>query len=180
MEFWVFFIAAVLLSFERVCYIYIWRFPDTFQAFCERPFVAANFGDGPVDVLQKLFYGFKAIQFAVFFGWCDFFGSGSLLPLEAGHVWLGAGLSLIIVGQILNFGVFYRLGKIGVFYGNKFGYEIAWCQRFPFSFLDHPQYIGALLSIWGFFLATRFPHDDWYILPALETLYYVVGAYYER
>jgi len=26
----------------------------------------------------------------------------------------------------------------------------------------------------------RFPHDDWYILPALETVYYVLGAYFER
>ena len=44
----------------------------------------------------------------------------------------------------------------------------------------HPQYTGALLSIWGFFLVMRFPHDDWYILPALETVYYVLGAYFER
>ena len=87
---------------------------------------------------------------------------------------------MIVVGQSLNFSVFYRLGTIGVFYGNRFGYEIPWCREFPFSLLQHPQYIGTLLSIWGFFLAMRFPHDDWYLLPTLETGYYVLGAYFEQ
>ena len=86
----------------------------------------------------------------------------------------------MIGGQILNISVFYRLGKVGVFYGNKFGYPTSWVRKFPFSCLRHPQYIGALLSIWGFFLVMRSPQDDWYILPALETLYYVLGAYWEQ
>ena len=90
------------------------------------------------------------------------------------------GAVLIVVGQILNVSVFYRLGKVGVFYGDRFGHEVRWCQKFPFSWCKHPQYIGTLFSIWGFFLVMRFPHDDWYILPALETVYYVLGAYFER
>ncbi len=87
---------------------------------------------------------------------------------------------MIAAGQILNIGVFYRLGKVGVFYGDKFGYAVPWCQKFPFSLLDHPQYVGTLLSIWGFFVVMRFPHDDWYLLPALETVYYGLGVYFER
>ncbi len=90
------------------------------------------------------------------------------------------GMGLIVFGQILNLSVFYRLGKTGVFYGNRFGHQIPWCRRFPFSWFKHPQYVGALLSIWGFFLVMRFPHDDWYLLPALETVYYVLGAHFER
>ena len=38
------------------------------------------------------------------------------------------------------------------------------------------SYIGTVLSIWGFFAAVRFPHADWVVLPALETVYYVVGT----
>jgi hypothetical protein len=32
--------------------------------------------------------------------------------------------------------VLYRLGKVGVFYGNKFGYAIPWCRAFslPYTF----------------------------------------------
>ena len=30
------------------------------------------------------------------------------------------------------------------------GLRISWLRKFPFSCLKHPQYLGALLSIWGF------------------------------
>jgi hypothetical protein len=36
--------------------------------------------------------------------------------------------------------------------------------------VDYP-----LLSIWGFFVIMRFPHDDWILLPLLQTFYYVLG-----
>jgi hypothetical protein len=87
----------------------------------------------PVEVVQKLFYGFKVIQGAVFVGWCYVYGHGSLWPLS-GDAWaLGLGGALLVVGQILNVSVFYRLGKVGVFYGNKLGYAMPWCQAFPDS-----------------------------------------------
>jgi methylene-fatty-acyl-phospholipid synthase len=140
----------------------------------------ASFGGEPVTVLQKLFYGFKGIQVGVFFGWCYLYGNGSLLPLSGDVFSLGIGGALIVVGQILNFSVFYRLGKVGVFYGNKLGHAIPWCRGFPFSFCKHPQYIGTSVSIWGIFLALRFPHEDWYVLPALETGYYILAAYFEQ
>ena len=133
-----------------------------------------------VEVLRFLFCGFKVFQFAVFIGWCYFHGNGSLLPL-GGNLWsLGPGVALIVVGQTLNLSVFYRLGKVGVFYGDKFGYQVPWCRGFPFSLFKHPQYAGTLLSIWGFFLVMRFPYNDWYLLPVLETGYYALGAYFER
>jgi phosphatidyl-N-methylethanolamine N-methyltransferase len=90
------------------------------------------------------------------------------------------GGALIATGQFLNVSVFYRLGETGVFYGNRFGYDIPWCSEFPFSLLKHPQYVGTLLSIWGFFMAMRFPHTDWCMLPSLETAYYIAGAYLEQ
>jgi methylene-fatty-acyl-phospholipid synthase len=117
----------------------------------------ASLGE-PVQVLEKLFYCFKGIQITVFLGWCYFYGKGCLLPASGIGCWLGA--ALIVMGQGLNLSVFYRLEKIGVFYGKKLGYEVPWCQRFPFSVLTHPQYVGTLLSIWGFFLVMRFPHGD--------------------
>jgi hypothetical protein len=175
---WVFLAAAVLLIVERLCYLWIWRAPAAFQAWCRRP--ALIWIGEPVDVLRFLFFFFKILQFAVFVGWCYFFGNGSLSPLN-GNLWsLGLGAALMVAGQTLNLSVFYRLGKVGVFYGDKFGYEVPWCRAFPFSLFKHPQYAGALLSIWGFFLVMRFPHDDWYIVPALESVYYSLGAYFER
>jgi methylene-fatty-acyl-phospholipid synthase len=134
----------------------------------------------PMDALALLFYFFKALQITVFFAWCYAFADGSIWPRSVSIWSIAAGAALIAAGQSLNISVFYRLGKIGVFYGNKFGYKIPWSREFPFSFCEHPQYLGALLSIWGFFLIMRFPHGDWYFLPALETIYYGLGAYLER
>lgn len=178
MSLWVLLFAAAVLSLERLCYMWIWHAPEAFRAWCEHP-VVAHCGK-PSDIVRQLFYGFKVIQGAVFIGWCYVYGAGSLWPLS-GSAWsLGLGGALLGVGQTLNISVFYRLGKMGVFYGNKLGYEMPWCRGFPFSCLKHPQYVGTVLSIWGFFLLTRFPHDDWYLLPCLETVYYALGAYYER
>jgi phosphatidyl-N-methylethanolamine N-methyltransferase len=174
----IFAVAAALLSIERICYIWAWRYPDSFRNFCALPAVSSL--GPPVAALQTLFYGFKGIQLIVFFGWCLFFGQGSILPL-AGNVFSCAlGGVLIGTGQFLNASVFWRLGETGVFYGNRYGYEVPWCSEFPFSLLKHPQYAGTLLSIWGFFLLMRFPHPDWLVLPALETVYYVAGAYLEQ
>ena len=36
-----------------------------------------------------------------------------------------------------------------------------------------------MLTIWGGFLLVRFPHEDWYALPALETIYYLAGMWLE-
>lgn len=178
MNWGIFLLAAALLSLERICYIWAWRYPESFRVFCEHPAVA-SLGE-PVAVLQKLFYCFKGIQFVVFLGWCYWHGREEPSVFHESGVTLVVGSTLLVVGQILNFSVFHRLGKVGVFYGNKFGYEIPWRREFPFSLLRHPQYVGTLLSIWGFFLAVRFPHDDWLLLPALETVYYAVGAYFEQ
>jgi methylene-fatty-acyl-phospholipid synthase len=175
---WAFFSAAVLLSVERICYLWIWRKPAAFRHRCERP-PLVWIGD-PVDVLALLCGGFKVLQCAVFIGWCYLHGDGSLRPLALSAWSSVLGAMLIAGGQILNLSVFHRLGKVGVFYGNRLGYEVPWHLEFPFSFFKHPQYVGTLLSIWGFFFVMRFPHNDWYLLPILETIYYALAAYYER
>ena len=170
-------VAAALLSVERVCYVWVWRRPEQFRA-VSRVLLTVAFGD-PVDALRALFYVFKGIQIAVFAGWCYAFG-GSVWPPAASGPWLVLGTMMIAVGQTLNLSVFHRLGDVGVFYGNRFGYEVPWRTAFPFSMLVHPQYVGAVLSIWGLFVVMRFPHGDWFVLPLLETVYYAVGARLER
>jgi methylene-fatty-acyl-phospholipid synthase len=175
---WSLLLAAGVLSIERICYAWVWHYPDRFRRVCGTPLIAA-LGE-PVDVLKDLFVCFKGLQLSVFFGWCYLYGNGSLIPQNEDGVWLAVGSALMVAGQLLNLGVFIRLGKIGVFYGNKLGYDVPWCRGFPFSVLSHPQYVGTVLSIWGFFMTTRFPQEDWYILPVLQTGYYVAGSYLEQ
>src|SRR5215467_9828292 len=108
--------------------------------------IPAGIGE-PVDVRRFLFYGFKILQFTVFIGSCYFHGDGSLLSFGGSPWSLGLGLALIAGGQTLNLSVFYRLGKVGVFYGDRFGHQVPWCRGFPFSLVKHPQYGDTLLSI---------------------------------
>jgi UDP-2,3-diacylglucosamine pyrophosphatase LpxH len=169
--------AAALLSIERLCYVWVAWAPASFRQWCARPTVA-RLGE-PVVVVRTLFWGFKALQLSVFAGWCYLHGGGSSMLGEAPVAVLAAGALLIVAGQILNGLVFYRLGRVGTFYGDRLGYDVVWCEAFPFSMLTHPQYIGTVMSIWGFFVIAHFPHDDWYLLPVLESVYYALGAYLE-
>ncbi len=122
----------------------------------------------------------SAIQLTVFFGWCYRYGNSSFWPIHSGTLSLVVGGALMVARQILNLSVFYRLSSVGVSCGNRFGYELPWIREFPYSLFKHPQYVGALLSIWGFFVTMRFPHEDWYVIPALESVYYILGAHFEE
>lgn len=170
----IFSVSALLLSIERVTYVWAWRCPQRFEALCRDRLRMAD----PVRALRGLFRVFKLLQASVFVAWCWWWSNGSWTSTVP--VALGAGAAMAIVGQALNVAVFHRLGHDGVFYGVRFGREVPWCREFPFSVLDHPQYVGTLLTIWGFFVATRYPHPDWLVLPLLETAFYWLGARYER
>ncbi|PAV25185.1 phospholipid methyltransferase [Tamilnaduibacter salinus] len=170
-------LCAVLLSVERLTYYFVSHHPDTWERVCHRRPLSAL--GGPVNALNTLFYGFKIIQLGVFWGWCMVFGD-TLFPLPTAPLAiLLLGGAMITFGLVLNASVFHRLGRVGVFYGAQLGHTIPWVHGFPFSLFKHPQYLGTLVSIWGFFLVMRYPHDDWLYLPLLQTLYYAWGAYHE-
>lgn len=172
-----FVLAAVLLSFERICYVWICHRPDLFRA--AAGVVVRTAAADPLPFVSRLFWAFKTIQIGVFAAWCWWFGGPAWLDdRPAGFVAIGA--AMIAAGQVLNAGVFYRLGATGVFYGSSFGYAVPWQREFPFSFFRHPQYVGVVTSIWGLFFLLRFPHGDWFVLPVLETLYYGIGARLEH
>lgn len=172
--------SAIALSIERLSYLWIWRNPLSFQALCAR----ASDSIDPVTAVQRLFYGFKAIQLVVFFAWIaghgNWFSQDEAQFLTSEPVAIALGCALGAFGQILNFSVFCRLGRTGTFYGVRFGRDVPWVRGFPFSILDHPQYVGTVASIWALFLLTRFPEPDWIVLPLLETVYYVLSARFER
>lgn len=177
MDIAIFFASAVLLAIERLTYWWVWNHPDRFAKWVSR----RSSGDGdPVEALKTLFLLFKAIQIAVMIGWSMWFGQTWLPWPTAPTPVLAAGLAALLAGQVLNAAVFWRLGREGVFYGTRFGRKIEWQTGFPFSILPHPQYLGALVSVWAFMLIMRFPHPDWSVLPLLMTVYYVLGARVER
>lgn len=170
--FWV----AALLSLERLTYAAVWRTPNAFRRWSERH---AHNGSA-IDTLALLFVGFKVLQAGVFAAWCWIQSGGNLTPYSLDPLVLLTGTVLIAAGQGLNLSVFRALGKIGVFYGNRLGHHVPWQHRFPFTWFGHPQYVGTVLTIWGFFVLMRFPAHDWLFVPVLETIYYAVGAWFER
>ena len=169
-------IAASLLGLERACYVAVWRQPARFR---DAVTTWAGPAADPVDALANLFVGFKALQAAVFFAWCLYFGDWRLLTPDRPMLALVGGTLLVAAGQCLNAAVFVRLGPTGVFYGNRFGHDVSWRYGFPFSWFRHPQYVGTVATIWGVFIALRWPNPDWIVLPLIETAYYVAGAWLE-
>lgn len=167
--------AAILLSVERISYVWISRRPAAFARVCAA--LPGRWRD-PVEAVRAQFLGFKVIQIAVFAGWMWHFSDGRLVLTDSPTARVLA-VVLVVVGQVLNAAVFYRLGRTGAFYGAEFGRPVARTSAFPFSLTSHPQYLGTVLTIWGVFLLGRFPHPDWYVLPAIETVYYGLGARYE-
>jgi len=169
--------AAVLLAIERACYVAIGRASDAFLALCARWGLGRR--SGPTAVVERLFYAFKTLQFGVFIAWCYVHGGGFPLPAPNDPLVIALALALAAAGQILVVATFYRLGRTGVFFGDQLGFAVPRCREFPFSLLAHPQYVGTLLTIWGGFLLVRFPHEDWYALPVLETIYYLGSMWLE-
>jgi methylene-fatty-acyl-phospholipid synthase len=168
-------LAAVLLSLERICYVFAWHRPEAFR----RMGCRVGLGRDGVTALERAFYAFKVVQVAVCAGWCLWYSRGEPLAMSSSDEAILLGGLLIVAGQTLNFLAAWRLGRIGMFYGVRFGHRVARCDKFPYSVLAHPQYFGTVTTIWGVFLALRFPHPDWVVLPFLESVYYLVASYLE-
>ena len=170
-------IAAVVLVAERACYVVIARRPDLFLA------LYAGFDpkrtSSAVAVVERLFFAFKGLQFGVFIAWCYVHGGRFPFPAPHGPFVMALSWALAVAGQVLVVSTFCRLGRTGVFFGDQLGYAVPRCRTFPFSLLAHPQYVGTLLTIWGGFMLVRFPHDDWWALPLLESVYYLGGMWLE-
>ena len=68
--------------------------------------------------------------------------------------------------------VFYRLGRCWrVLRQPASGTRCRGATAFPVLALRAIRSTSAtVLSIWGLFLVLRFPHGDWWLLPALETV----------
>jgi phosphatidyl-N-methylethanolamine N-methyltransferase len=170
-------IAAVLLAAERACYVVIARRPDLFLTLYAR--LDPRRTRSAVTVVERLFFAFKGLQFGVFIAWCYVHGGRFPFPAPHGPFVTALCCAFAVAGQVLVVSTFYRLGRAGVFFGDRFGYAVPRCRAFPFSLLAHPQYVGTLLTIWGGFMLVRFPHDDWWALPLLETVYYLGGMWLE-
>jgi methylene-fatty-acyl-phospholipid synthase len=168
-------VCAALLSLERICYVFAWHRPAAFARAGRR----WRIGGDPVTALERAFHLFKLVQAAVFIGWWAWFTDDAAAVVSSCDEAILLGGLLVVAGQTLNFTAAWRLGRVGMFYGVRFGHRVEYCRKFPYSVFSHPQYFGTVATVWGLFLAVRFPHPDWVVLPILESAYYLVGALLE-
>src|SRR5262249_36238621 len=138
MEAWLILVAILLLTLERGSYVWIARRPGAVCRPCATSAVAR--GGGPVALGGVLFRALEVVQISVFLSWWYAREDGPL----SGAAALAIAAALMVAGQALNFGVFYRLGAVGVFFGDRLGHEVPWCRAFPFSLIAHPQYVGTV------------------------------------
>tara|TARA_B100000497_G_scaffold12826_1_gene14656 strand:- start:188 stop:520 length:333 start_codon:yes stop_codon:yes gene_type:complete len=61
-------------------------------------------------------------------------------------------LLLLTIGQTLNTAVYYKLGLIGVYYGDRLGYQLPYIITFPYNIgIKNPQYVGCVLTLCGLY-----------------------------
>lgn len=162
---------SMLLSLERLCYGVVWKRPSAFVSLAKK----AGMPKKEPEFIFELVKSFKLVQLYVIVTWYSSHYGWSLPSINSTQLMIG--LPILLVGQILNVLVWYRIGIDGVCYGCKFGRNVPWCSEFPYSHFNHPQYLGAILTIWGIFVFMWNECTDWYVIPVIETLLYICSMY---
>lgn len=181
------YLTAAVLSIPHILYYSIWTNPRRFQALYKTD-VAIRKESGTKSLRVTEFFmmiatSLKCIQMLVIITFIKKLTGSFLPPFNFNFSKLVA-VVLLGVGQSLNAGIYNAIGVDGVYYGVRLGYKIPWYKGFPFEFLGfpiyHPQYIGAVLSIWGlafFFELQAFPMALY--LFTTWTFYYIITAIVE-
>ncbi len=168
-------IYLLIMSIPHVYYFWIWTNPSQFTRVCR--------GHDAVSVLATSASFIKVIQFVTAVYWYVTHGPVPN-PFELSNfVNLVIGSILCSFGQVLNLSVYKTLGKNGVYYGSRLGKSIPWVTGFPFNTVPHPQYVGSVLTIWGFtVIFARESHISagFITLHGVWTLYYFITGVYEQ
>jgi len=170
--------AFLLLGIERLLYGFIFFFPVSFKALCEKgplkPLLRRE-NDTFWKVAKDLGMYIKVFQFSVI-------GYDLVVHRQmqlAGLSPFMLGLLFICMGQALNVAVFNAIGGKGVYYGYELGYKVDWCDGFPYNIgFNDPQYWGVILFIWGVYFAFA-PSvnilDSHFTVPWLEAFWYATS-----
>ena len=159
-----------LLALPNAIYIWLWILPGAWINTTKRatpifggswPSDKTSQGDKACQYLAVLAHTIKMIQAACVVAWFRLYSPDSLTvsSVLAQPAWrLVLGVAGVAFGQCLNVAIYAAIGRNGVYYGSRLGAPLGpWCSGFPFNIPvvgRHPQYTGALLSLWGGVLLT--------------------------
>ena len=147
-------------ALSHITYYFVWKFPYNFIKFSK--YLNCN----PLNLLYRLCIIQKILQ--AFFIYKSAEDNNRITPYYEKFNLVN--LSLLTVGQVLNISVYYKLGIIGIYYGNKLGYKVKWINSFPFNVVSNPQYLGCIFTLCGLYGLIDFP----YLLYS-TSLYYITG-----
>ena len=188
-----------LLALPNAIYIWLWIAPEAWITTTKRatpifggswPSDKTGQGDKACQYLAVLAHTIKMIQAACVVAWFRLYSPDSLTPsgVLAQPAWrLVLGFAGLVFGQCLNVAIYAAIGRNGVYYGSRLGAPLGpWCSGFPFNIPvvgRHPQYTGALLSLWGGVLLTAddsataagFPQ-----VAILWTIFYIITGIVEN
>lgn len=74
--------------------------------------------------------------------------------------------------------VYNKIGKEGVYYGSRLGFDVPWCTDFPFDTFRHPQYLSATSLFFAFLLIIGWRKESTTVL-ASQLWFYSISAYME-
>jgi len=138
------------VSLNYFMHAFIWNCGKSYVELCKGPL--RPLGDDPVEVFATLEIVAKVIQGGSLVAYLGTSGlAAAWASLVSAPLVCWAGLAVFVaMGQALNFATYAAIGKVGVYYGFKFGRTVPWCYGFPFNTgLRHPQYLGVVLTLWG-------------------------------
>ena len=164
--------SIVALSLERLFYGVVWHRPKAVSK------LAKKFSHEQLEpeFILSAVSAFKLVQVAVFASWYYLHFGMELPPVRPTFPTVLASICTFAIGQVLNLSVWYQIGKDGVCYGIKYGRSVPWCTSFPYNVMAHPQYTGAILTVWGMFgLLSQSAPSDWFSIPIIETVLYVLS-----
>ena len=179
-----FMFASSLLAIERICYTIIWLYPHKVEIYITK-FKGKGLNkntDTIIDSIYKLFLINKVFQLLGYVLIYSLHPSINFQNMTLFQFVVGSIFSL--VGQFLNVSTYLAIGKVGVYYGYKFGFHVPWCNGFPFNVItSHPQYLGSTLTSYGLIFMTMTEHhskEGWLMLGHMQALQYLYMAYVEH
>ena len=142
-----------ILAIPNISYYLIWNYSKQYVYFVKK---VSN--KHPVNFLFEWVKINKFFQFSTYLVWYwnvietsfseRLFEIVSLRYMSLTH--LVCGIYIFVLGLIIYFSVWAKLGVNGVCYGYKLGQPVKWVTGFPFNLgLRHPLYIGLTLIIMG-------------------------------
>jgi len=149
------YVACALLMIERLTYTWVHTFTGSYIKFANSS-VGKMLGSKPLDVVLNLFFINKTVQMGTFIGWY-FYMIDFESPWQRGFSfeavtrlqWVML-FQAFAVGQTLNYAIYKKIGKAGVYYGYRLGIDVPWVTGYPFNVgIPHPQYIGSCITCIG-------------------------------